>query len=162
MTMDKKWFGDMVHIYQKELYRLAFHILKNKEDAEDALQETLYRAYSHLGQLKNPEYFKTWMVRILLNTAFEMQKKRKNNLELDEYKDVIGKSEDITTKIMLETVIREMDEKYQYVIFLYYYENYSVKEISEILNVSVMNVKQRLSRSRKFLKEKLSERGKGV
>lgn len=49
MTMDKKWFGDMVHIYQKELYRLAFHILKNKEDAEDALQETLYRAYSHLG-----------------------------------------------------------------------------------------------------------------
>lgn len=68
MTMDKKWFGDMVHIYQKELYRLAFHILKNKEDAEDALQETLYRAYSHLGQLKNPEYFKTWMVRILLNT----------------------------------------------------------------------------------------------
>lgn len=162
MTMDKKWFGDMVHIYQKELYRLAFHILKNKEDAEDALQETLYRAYSHLGQLKNPEYFKTWMVRILLNTAFEMQKKRKNNLELDEYKDVIGKSEDITTKIMLETVIREMDEKYQYVIFLYYYENYSVKEISEILNVSVMNVKQRLSRSRKILKEKLSERGKGV
>ena len=152
----------MVHIYQKELYRLAFHILKNKEDAEDALQETLYRAYSHLGQLKNPEYFKTWMVRILLNTAFEMQKKRKNNLELDEYKDVIGKSEDITTKIMLETVIREMDEKYQYVIFLYYYENYSVKEISEILNVSVMNVKQRLSRSRKILKEKLSERGKGV
>lgn len=102
------------------------------------------------------------MVRILLNTAFEMQKKRKNNLELDEYKDVIGKSEDITTKIMLETVIREMDEKYQYVIFLYYYENYSVKEISEILNVSVMNVKQRLSRSRKILKEKLSERGKGV
>ena len=162
MTMDKKWFGDMVHIYQKELYRLAFHILKNKEDAEDALQETLYRAYSHLGQLKNPEYFKTWMVRILLNTAFEMQKKRKNNLELDEYKDVIGKSEDITTKIMLETVIREMDEKYQYVIFLFYYENYSVKEISEILNVSVMNVKQRLSRSRKILKEKLSERGKGV
>lgn len=162
MTMDKKWFGDMVHIYQKELYRLAFHILKNKEDAEDALQETLYRAYSHLGQLKNPEYFKTWMVRILLNTAFEMQKKRKNNLELDEYKDVIGKSEDITTKIMLETVIREMDEKYQYVIFLYYYENYSVKEISEILNVSVMNVKQRLSRPRKILKEKLSERGKGV
>ena len=162
MTMDKKWFGDMVHIYQKELYRLAFHILKNKEDAEDALQETLYRAYSHLGQLKNPEYFKTWMVRILLNTAFEMQKKRKNNLELDEYKDVIGKSEDITTKIMLETVIREMDKKYQYVIFLYYYENYSVKEISEILNVSVMNVKQRLSRSRKILKEKLSERGKGV
>ena len=162
MTMDKKWFGDMVHIYQKELYRLAFHILKNKEDAEDALQETLYRAYSHLGQLKNPEYFKTWMVRILLNTAFEMQKKRKNNLDLDEYNDVIGKSEDITTKIMLETVIREMDEKYQYVIFLYYYENYSVKEISEILNVSVMNVKQRLSRSRKILKEKLSERGKGV
>ena len=162
MTMDKKWFGDMVRIYQKELYRLAFHILKNKEDAEDALQETLYRAYSHLGQLKNPEYFKTWMVRILLNTAFEMQKKRKNNLDLDEYNDVIGKSEDITTKIMLETVIREMDEKYQYVIFLYYYENYSVKEISEILNVSVMNVKQRLSRSRKILKEKLSERGKGV
>lgn len=162
MTMDKKWFGDMVRIYQKELYRLAFHILKNKEDAEDALQETLYRAYSHLGQLKNPEYFKTWMVRILLNTAFEMQKKRKNNLDLDEYNDVIGKSEDITTKIMLETVIREMDEKYQHVIFLYYYENYSVKEISEILNVSVMNVKQRLSRSRKILKEKLSERGKGV
>lgn len=162
MTLDKKWFCSQVHQHQDELYRLAFHILKNKEDAEDALQETLLRAYSALGQLKHPKYFKTWVTKILMNTAFEFQRKKKTTLDLDEFSETIGKSEDITTAVMMEKAITHLDEKYRHVILLYYYEDYSVKEISEILDLSVMNVKQRLSRSRKILKEILAGKENGV
>ncbi|MGN1266489.1 MAG: RNA polymerase sigma factor [Dorea sp.] len=161
MIIDKTWFSDKVHTHQEELYRLAFYIMKNKEDAEDVLQETLLRAYNHLEQLNNVKYFKTWITRILMNTAFEMQRKQKSNLNLDDYAEKVGISEDITTAVMMERAIQKLDEKYQQVIWLYYYEDYSIKEISEVLNVSIVNVKQRLSRSRKALKEVLSKREKG-
>jgi len=157
MTMDKEWFTSQVHEYQDELYRLAYHILHNRENAEDALQESLLRAYSNLWQLKQPKYFKTWMTKILMNTCFDIKRKQKTDLNIDDYKESIGKSEDMTTKVVMEKAIKELDEMNQQIIFLFYYENYSVKEISEVLNVSVMNAKQRLSRSRKMLKQILKD-----
>ena len=162
MTIDKKWFTSQVHDHQDELYRLAYHILRNKEDAEDALQESLFRAYSNLWQLKEPKYFKTWMTKILMNTCFDIQRKQKNNLDIEDYKETIGTSEDMTTKVVMEKAIRELDEMNQKIIILFYYEDFSVKEISEVLNVSVMNVKQRLSRSRKELKKILEDGKKGA
>lgn len=162
MIIDKEWFTSQVHEHQDELYRLAYHILRGKEDAEDALQEALLRAYSNLWQLKQPKYFKTWMTRILMNTCFDIQRKQKMNQDIDEYKDIIGESEDMTTKIVMEKAIQKLDELNQQIIILFYYQEYSVKEISAILNVSVMNVKQRLSRSRKILKEILEGRRKGA
>lgn len=89
-------------------------------------------------------------------------KKKKYNLNIDDYTEMIGESEDITTSVMMEKAIAGLEENYRNVIILYYYEDFSVKEISKILNLSVMNVKQRLSRSRKMLKEILSERGKKI
>ena len=162
MTIDKKWFTSQVHEHHDELYRLAYHILRNKEDAEDALQETLFRAYTNLCQLKQPKLFKTWMTKILMNTCFDIQRKQKINLDIDEYKETLGKSEDMTTKVIMEKAIRELDELNQQIILLFYYEDYSIKEISEVLNVSVMNVKQRLSRSRKMLREILEGEKKGA
>lgn len=162
MTINKEWFTSQVHEHQDELYRLAYHILRSREDAEDALQESLFRAYSNLWQLKQPKYFKTWITKILMNACFELQRKRKNILDIDEYKEAIGTSEDITTAIVMEKAIQELDEVNRQIIFMFYYEDYSVKEISEVLNVSVMNVKQRLSRSRKMLKTILEDREKGV
>lgn len=162
MTINKEWFTSQVHEHQDELYRLAYHILRSREDAEDALQESLFRAYSNLWQLKQPKYFKTWITKILMNACFELQRKRKNILDIDEYKEAIGTSEDITTAIVMEKAIQELDDVNRQIIFMFYYEDYSVKEISEVLNVSVMNVKQRLSRSRKMLKTILEDREKGV
>ena len=91
-----------------------------------------------------------------------MRFKKKYNLNIDDYTEMIGESEDITTSVMMEKAIAGLEENYRNVIILYYYEDFSVKEISKILNLSVMNVKQRLSRSRKMLKEILSERGKKI
>lgn len=163
MTIDKEWFCTMVQLYQNDLYRLAYHILNNKEDAEDALQETLYRAYSNLENIRHPKYFKTWITRILLNTSFEIQKKRKPYLDIEDYAETLGDTEkDSITALMMEKTISELDEKYQKVILLYYYEDFNIKEISKILDISILNVKQRLSRSRKMLKEILTAHEKGV
>lgn len=161
MTIDKAWFCEQIHMHQSEMYRIAYRILQNKEDTDDAVQETLYRAYTNLESIRKPEYFKTWIIRILMNTSYEILKK-KYNLNIDDYTEMIGESEDITTSVMMEKAIAGLEENYRNVIILYYYEDFSVKEISKILNLSVMNVKQRLSRSRKMLKEILSERGKKI
>lgn len=162
MAIDKEWFTSQVYEHQDELYRLAYHILRNKEDAEDALQEALFRAYSNLWQLKKPKYFKTWITKILMNTCFDIQRKQKSNQDIEDYKEKIGTSEDMTTKVLMEKAIQELDEINRQIIILFYYEDYSIKEISEVLNVSGMNVKQRLSRSRKVLKEILEVGKKGA
>ena len=97
-----------------------------------------------------------------MNTCFDIQRKQKTTLDIDDYKETIGESEDMTTKVVMEKAIRELDEFNQKIILLFYYEDLSIREISEILDISVMNVKQRLSRSRKQLKEILEGGRKGA
>lgn len=75
MTIDKAWFCEQIHMHQSEMYRIAYRILQNKEDTDDAVQETLYRAYTNLESIRKPEYFKTWIIRILMNTSYEILKK---------------------------------------------------------------------------------------
>ena len=97
-----------------------------------------------------------------MNTCFDIQRKQKSNQDIEDYKEKIGTSEDMTTKVLIEKAIQELDEINRQIIILFYYEDYSIKEISEVLNVSGMNVKQRLSRSRKVLKEILEGGKKGA
>ena len=97
-----------------------------------------------------------------MNTCFDIQRKQKSNQDIEDYKEKIGTSEDMTTKVLMEKAIQELDEINRQIIILFYYEDYSIKEISEVLNVSGMNVKQRLSRSRKVLKEILEVGKKGA
>lgn len=157
MPNEKDWFCRNVRQCQNGLYHLAISILKNESDAQDAIQETLLKAYDHLNDLKQKNKFKPWLMRILINTAYEMLRKRKNTEEISEWTEPPADSPDLNTRITLWDTVQSLPAGYRTVIVLYYYENLTVKEIGKITDLTPDTVKKRLSRARERLKAALKE-----
>ena len=144
-------FENLVVLQKNKLYKTGMSILKNDDDTCDAIQETLISAYKNFNKLENIEYFNTWITRILINKCYDIIRKNKKvsylnkEMEIDantSYYDIY-KSESI-----VEKVLDSIDPDLKLVSVLYYYDEYSVKEISELLNIPEGTIKSRLSRAR--------------
>ncbi|WIV17365.1 sigma-70 family RNA polymerase sigma factor [Paenibacillus polygoni] len=155
---DKEAFMDLIQAVQKSLFVIARSIVKNDEDCADALQETIAKAFTNVHTLKEPAYFKTWIIRILINECNRIIRKNKRvypipyDLRKTSYK---GEYE----QIELFEVIDDLNEELQTMVTLFYIEDLSVKEISKVLEVSEGTVKSRLFRARKQLSELLLGKG---
>ena len=148
--MTKEKFAELVLESEKTLYRVSMSMLKNETDCEDAVQTAILSAYEKLDTLKNEEYFKTWLVRILINDCNRQLRTKNRIISLSEYsQDVptISNDRDIDVKMALE----HLPVKIRDVLVLYYMEDFSVKEISHILQIPGGTVKSRLSKGRKLL-----------
>ncbi|WDM23961.1 sigma-70 family RNA polymerase sigma factor [Paenibacillus polymyxa] len=149
---DKEAFVNVIRAVQQSLYVVARSIVKNDEDCADAIQETIVKAFSNVHRLKEPAYFKTWIIRILINECNRIIRKKKRvypvpyDLRKTSYK---GDYE----QIELFEVIDGLDEQLQTTVTLFYIEDLSVKEISKVLSVSEGTVKSRLYRARQQLSE---------
>lgn len=149
---DKEAFVYLINAVQQSLFVIARSIVKNDEDCADAMQETIAKAFSNVHTLKKPAYFKTWIIRILINECNRIIKKKKRvypvpyDMRKSSYK---GNYEQIE---MFE-VIDKLDEQLQTIVTLFYLEDLSVKEISKVLEVSEGTVKSRLFRARQQLSE---------
>lgn len=143
--------------YKDNLFSVAFNICRNAADADDVVQDTLIQYHTTEKQFDSEQHIRAWLLRVAINKAknINMSFFRKASVPIEDYIEtlVFGTSED---KDLLEAVLR-LPEKYRIAIHLFYYEEYSVKEISEILHTSESNVKVRLSRGRKLLKTSLQE-----
>lgn len=84
---DREAFGELIIMHQEYLYRLAYMYTKNEQDALDAVQECAMRAMISMDKLRKPEYFKTWITRILINSIYLAQKKSRNNSPFEEYSE---------------------------------------------------------------------------
>lgn len=144
-------FENLIIPHKTKLYKTGMAILKNDDDTCDAIQETLMSAYKNFKNLNNIEYFGTWITRILINKCYDIIRNNKKvsyinkEMEIDSntsYYDIY-KSESI-----VEKVLNMLDTDLKLVAILYYYDEYSVKEISELLNIPEGTVKSRLSRAR--------------
>lgn len=136
------------------VYKIAFLMLKSKEDAEEVYQETFIKLYENFKKMKNDEHMKHWLIRVTINNCKMLLRKRKreNLTELDENISF----EDNSNVTSIEAV-KKLPEKYRIVIYLYYYEQYKVHEMSKILKISEGTIKSQLSRAREFLKKELKE-----
>ena len=134
---DKDAFCRLIDENVQSMYKVAAAYLKNDEDVADAIQDTILSCYENLKSLKQNRYFKTWMIRILINKC----------------KDMIQKKKLVTyTDQMPETPFHE--EKYAaMVVLLYYMEGFGIREISDILDMKESTVKSRLYRGRKQIAE---------
>ena len=157
MGDDKEWFCNKVEELQRSLYLLSYSILRNNEDACDAVQEAIWRAYENLDTLRDQAKLKPWLLKILSNVSLGMLRSRRGELSLDEFPDepVSDASVDINTRMSLWDAVEKLDPAYREVVVLYYYEQFSVKEISRIMDIRPDTVKKRLSRSREKLKNLL-------
>ena len=160
-------FSLIVEQYKKMVFTLALNILKNREDAEEATQDTFFKAYQSLAGFKGESSVSTWLYRIVYHTSISMLRKRKEttvDLEgLDRMPANIStqpqngqRLEIQDRKRMIKEALMQLDDDDAFLVLLYYYKEQTVEEIADITSLSVSNVKVKLHRSRKKLQEILS------
>ncbi len=152
-------FCEKIRLYQDAMYALAFSILRNDQDAADAISESVMKAYSNLSQLKNPRSFRPWLLKIVHNTCLEILRSSTATVSIDEqyHLEDDASHPDISTKLVLRDAIERLNQPYRTVVYLFYYENLSIVEISKITGGSVIAVKKQLSRARSMLKKSLNK-----
>ena len=157
---DRDSFEELINIYFDRLYKEAYLRCKYEEDAKEIVQETIYKAYRNIKTLKEPQYFKTWISRILINVANDyLRKNGMIELTHDEnsYITKVHNDNNIDVKIDLYNAIDELEDKYKDVIILKYIEDLKLEEISTILDRPVNTIKTHLRKAIKDMKNLLKE-----
>ncbi|MCI9418767.1 MAG: RNA polymerase sigma factor [Eubacterium sp.] len=150
----KERFIAVVEEAKDVMYRLSFGILRNKADAEDAVAESLLKAWEKLDSLNKGESLRGWLIRIVINTSKNILSVRNRTIPCDQDELAAAVSvQDQPPGTGLWSHVWEMTEVYRSVLLLYYYSGYSVKEIAEALRVPEGTVKSRLSRAREELRQ---------
>lgn len=152
--MNKDTFIDNVLKANSTLYHVSKSILTHEQDCEDAVQGAILKAYNKLTTLKKEQYFKTWLIRILINECYILKRKEHSLVSYEEYFQST-KADDKKDYSELYFAIKNLPERIRITIVLYYVEGYTVEEIKRILKIPAGTVKSRLSRGRKLLKIKL-------
>lgn len=143
--------------YGNMLYKIAFLYLGNASDTEDALQDVFTKYLCGKYRFKNSEHEKAWFIRVTQNKCLDYLKKsgRKNECIDDVSATATYKNNDIEQDVISKVIA--LPEKYKSAIILFYYNDYTVEEISKILKISKSAVKKRLQRGRDILKLELED-----
>lgn len=150
-------FKTIYNKYGEMLYRIAFVYLGNPHDAEDVLQDVFISFLHNPPKIKNDEHEKAWLIRTTQNKAINLLKSTsRKNVNIDDLQIHIDDTNKDLHLDVLKQVI-SLSPKYKTVIILYYYNDYSVSEIAQILKISKSAVKMRLKRSRELLKIQLED-----
>lgn len=157
---DRQSFEKLMDIYFDRLCREAYIRCKYEEDVKEIVQETIYKAYRNIRSLKEPQYFKTWLSRILINVANDyLRNKGMVDLELDEtsYVKEVVIEDKIDIKIDLYNAIDELEDKYKDAVILRYIDDLKIEDISKILDRPVNTIKTHLRKALKDMKKMLKE-----
>lgn len=147
----------LIDRYKNSLFVIAFNVCKNVHDAEDVVQDTFIQYMLLKKDFETEQHIRAWLIRVAINKAKNknMAFFRRNTLPLEDYMETLTFEHPQFSEIF-ETVMK-LPEKYRVAVHLFYYEDYSIKEISDIMKISESNVKVRLSRGRILLKNTLKE-----
>lgn len=156
----KQALQELVASYRNNLFAAAFNVCGNAQDAEDVVQETFLQYYTYQKEFDSEQHIRAWLIRVAVNKAKNVNLTfwRRNRLSLEDYMETLT-FETPESENLFETVMH-LPEKYRIVIHLFYYEDYTVREIAGILKLSESNVKIRLSRGRALLRDALKEEWK--
>ena len=170
-------FTTLLNQYDRNIYRLAMNITANREDAEDVLQETFLKAYTHLDRFEGHSRFYTWLVRIAVNEALMKLRRRRGErtVSLDEPVESEEDSRGLIRELedwadnpeqgfrkqelaeILNGALQELSPAYRTVVVLRDVEELSTEETAEVMGLSVPAVKSRLLRGRLKLRERLTK-----
>jgi len=164
---DEDAFTILVETYQTPVYNLCYRMLGESGSAEDAAQETFWRAWQNLNRYDPQRSFITWLLSIAAHFCIDQQRKRKISIfELDEFPDfdISNPQEPTPEKVVtlneedsaLHNLINQLSPQDRAAVILKYWNDCSEEEISQMLSLTVSAVKSRLHRARKQLAEMLS------
>tara|TARA_R110000796_G_scaffold77585_1_gene173361 strand:+ start:88614 stop:89279 length:666 start_codon:yes stop_codon:yes gene_type:complete len=170
LSGEKELFEILMRRYNQTLYRVIRSYMTVESDVEDAMQEAYLKAYEKLDQFKGTAAFSTWLVRIGMNEALQRIRKNKRIFFIDEQAEASGRIFQLPdigqmnpeknvikheTRLMVEKSIDQLPEKYRVIFMLHQVEGMSNTEIAAALDLTESNVKVRLHRAKKMLKEEL-------
>jgi len=158
---DGNAFWELIEGKKASLYRMAFWYSKNETDAMDIVSEAVYKAYVSLPQLKNHEFFYTWLTRILIHCAYDFIKINKTvpHLASKMMNEMKSTPEDSRSEAILDlyNAIDTLDEQHRSVVILKYLEDMTVAQVAEVLKMPAGTVKTYLHRALLHLRIKLEE-----
>ena len=147
---NEECFVALCNLMKTRLFRTAKGILHNESLALDAVSETVFRAYRGIKRLREPKYVETWFIRIVLNVANDFYRKQKHEIVMETVPEGIyyDKHSEFEFSQMIESLQPELRE----IISLKYYSDYTLNEISNILDIPEGTVKSRLNRALNILR----------
>jgi RNA polymerase sigma-70 factor (ECF subfamily) len=155
-------FSALVDRYKDLVFTLSFKMLQNREEAEEAAQDTFIKIYKSLNRFKGDCKFSTWIYKITYNNCLDRLKKQKRNrpvVPINEFTEhdvrslmnVIDTIEETERKQMIQNCLDLLPPEESFLLTLYYFNESSLREISEVLGINENNAKIKLFRSRKKL-----------
>lgn len=155
---DHAGIAQLVEMYASMIYRIAYTRIQNVADAEDITQEVLLKYLKTGKTFRDEEHRKMWLIRVTVNTIKSSLTSawRRHTVALD---DVTEPSYEAADLPVLQEKVEKLPERYRLPMFLYYYEELSVKEIAHVTKSTEGTVKSLLSRGRKMLRDELKEDG---
>ena len=160
---DADAFIKLIETNQDSLKRIAVAWLRDENDIADAIQDTIMDAYEHIGQLKKAEYFKTWLVRILINNCTKIYRKNKKHLQfevsVDEYVEdnwgISGYTEAIGADLEFFDLLKALPEDSRVIFQMYFGEQFTTAEIADMLHMKENTVKSKIRRGKTQLRKQM-------
>ncbi|KUP03991.1 hypothetical protein Q75_16880 [Bacillus coahuilensis p1.1.43] len=153
-------FMKLMKEYELTLYRVARGIVKHEHDCADVVQETILKCYKNLPSLREEKYFKTWLIRICIHECYQILDSRKSIIHMEFKLESSENNMELDLKLAIHEAVATLNEPLKTVTVLYYFEDLSIREISDIESIPEGTVKSRLSTARKqlhtFLEQKKS------
>ena len=152
--MTKQELGELILRSEDMLYHVSMSIFRNEADVEDAVQTTIVKAFEQIDTLRQKHYAKTWLTRILINESKNILRKKSRLLPMDELPEQICE-ETMQDYSELYRALLTLPEDMRIALTMYYADEFTIKEIGEILHLPTGTVKSRLSRARKQLRNEM-------
>ena len=155
--MEQNIFLMIAGRYKGTVYRIALNYFGNTCDAEDTVQEVFMKLYTSNKKFESDEHVRNWMIRVTINMCKNTLRMpwRNRNVEFEELTDTITFEQQDQSELFMS--VMSLPEKYRTILYLFYYEEYSIKEIAEMLKLKESAVTTRLSRARNQLRQTLTE-----
>jgi RNA polymerase sigma-70 factor (ECF subfamily) len=151
---DTEAFVRLLEIHHASMVKIARSYFSQQFDIDDILQDTAIACWINLPTLKKPQFFKTWLIRILINQCNAEIKKHPQTLPIEEAEKIGSQTYDPNC-MDFDNVIELLDQKYRIVLTLYYNIGFNTSEIANILNIPTETVKTRMKRGREQLYKRL-------
>ncbi len=151
---DAESFIRLMEEYKQPMQKVAYGIFQNEEDVADAIQQTVLDAYEHIGELKKAAYFKTWLIRILINNCNQLYNSKKQvftGLEAVEQTYFDAYPCDNAFFSLLSTLHKED----RTIFVLYYAQGYTTKEIGKMLGIKESTIRSRIHRGKEQIRKKM-------
>jgi len=150
--LERKFFIAEIETCSDMMYRVAWSILRNDADVQDALQDAALKAWEKRDKLRDEKFFRTWITRILINACYDTQRKRRRIVSMDEIPEsTVSNAPDPELALALQA----LPEKLRLPLVLCYSEGMSYEEAADVLRIPITTLRGRLRRGKEELRKEL-------